>query len=640
MTSKTELISIVKSVFRQYRRYLQRYDIGVLSEGWLAESVLIEAYWLAGDVQTAEAKGYAVEALLYWVAERLRAEGQPSWVDHEWRLYNIVYHYYLRGGKVSDLVAQMGIGESAFYKSVKQTIGIVAELLAREAVKKEDFFGRKQAAITRRYNRLSPDLQTILNQLAILRTPAPLELFDGKCLQVLHQHNLVILTEQASIHPEIQSVVAEWVEPTIKITFHSDAAERYVADHAYLEASYHYRLANRMEQAIDLLLAHQEQIFAEEVMERLQIECRALRGVSVSAEKKAQLQLIIGRVALWLENGQSAEKAFRQAIGSSDSLTRAAAHYYLGKTLQTNRVDAALQHFAQAIQLLAGRVHAILVQVYIDRAWIFLRERVELVSAEANLTQAQTCLKQLPRDPMLESSLYSVWARFSELQGGTLTAIEHAWRAWQLAHEVRTPRRIMNTAHNLGVLYFNQQQATQALPYFTECLEQARKTNNGYFVGSSLMHMGGCYYLLSDYVQAQQLYQQAYDYFSTLGVGYGHVACCYNLAELLVETGEVATAQQFYAEGIALVRSLKMDTHLQQFEAMGEKFVELSAELDIYEPEMINYTRRHHKITNKAACILLPITERQVLRILRDLCKKGFLQRQGKGRSTHYILVC
>ncbi|MGB1249128.1 MAG: tetratricopeptide repeat protein [Candidatus Promineifilaceae bacterium] len=639
MVSKTELVPIVKNVFRQYRRYLKWRDIGVLSEGWLASNVLVEAYWLTDDVQTAESRGYAVEALLYWVAMRLRGQGKHSWVESNWRLYNIVYHYYLQGGKVADLIKRIGIGEAAFYKSVKRAVDVTAELLAREVIEQGDFFGRKQAAITRRYNRLDPELQSILNQLAVLRTPTPLELFDGQHLQTLHQYNLVHLTERVSIHPEIQEITVDQIKPVTRIELHRAAAQSYAADHAYLEASYHYRLANEVEQAIDLLTNYQEQIFVEETIEQLQIECWALQGASVSAEKKAQLQLVIGRVALWLENGQSAEKAFRQAIGSSERLTQATAYYYLGKTLQTNRVDAALQHFSRAIQLLEAYAHPILVRVYIDRAWIFLRERVALISAEASLTQAQICIKQIPHDPALDSDLHSAWARFYELKGETSAATTHAWRAWQLAHEAINPRGIMNTAHNLGVLYCNQQQATQAISYLTECLEQARKTNNGYFIGSSLMHLGGCHYLLSSYAQASQLYQQAYDYFSMSGVGYGHVACCHNLAELFIETGEVTPARQFYAEGIALLRSLNMDSHLQEFEALGARFVELSAELTPHEQKVINHTRRHNKITNKTACALLPITERQVLRILRDLCKKGFLQRQGKGRATHYILV-
>ena len=255
MTLKTVLIPIVKNVLRKYRRYLQRRDVALLSEGMLSNNVLVDAYWLSGDEQTAETKGYAVEALIYWIAARLRGHGEHSWTDYEWRLYNVVYYYYLQGGKVADLVERMGIGEAAFYKSVKRSTDVVAEILAREMNEQEDFFGRKRIAILRRYARLPSHLQQTLDQLAILQTPASLDLFDSQHIQKLRQHNL-ILAEQVMIHPEIQAIVAQQIELNTKERLHQAAADRCVAQQDYLAACFHYRSANQIERAVAVLVQH------------------------------------------------------------------------------------------------------------------------------------------------------------------------------------------------------------------------------------------------------------------------------------------------------------------------------------------------------------------------------------------------
>ena len=66
---------------------LREGDLLALAASPLAQSSLVESYFLSGEPITADTRGRIVRSLLRWAIERLRPEGEQSWIKPAWRNY-------------------------------------------------------------------------------------------------------------------------------------------------------------------------------------------------------------------------------------------------------------------------------------------------------------------------------------------------------------------------------------------------------------------------------------------------------------------------------------------------------------------------------------------------------------------------
>jgi ATP-dependent DNA helicase RecG len=60
--------------------------------------------------------------------------------------------------------------------------------------------------------------------------------------------------------------------------------------------------------------------------------------------------------------------------------------------------------------------------------------------------------------------------------------------------------------------------------------------------------------------------------------------------------------------------------------------------LSLEEKEILLYLLKNNKITRKEVIEILNIQKTKAHEILSSLVEKGFIQREGKGRSTYYVL--
>src|SRR5262245_19774270 len=72
-----------------------------LAESPLAHSALVEDCGLAGEPRTPDMRARALQAVLRWGVERLRPDGAYRWPANAWRAYNILFHFYGEGERLS-----------------------------------------------------------------------------------------------------------------------------------------------------------------------------------------------------------------------------------------------------------------------------------------------------------------------------------------------------------------------------------------------------------------------------------------------------------------------------------------------------------------------------------------------------------
>ena len=104
----------------------------------LAQSSLVSACFLADEPVSLDTRGRALTAVLAWAVERLRPAGEPQWMAYPWRMYLILYHFYLNGMRVSTLAEQMGVVEQTLYDARPAAFSAVAGVLRQELAEPQD----------------------------------------------------------------------------------------------------------------------------------------------------------------------------------------------------------------------------------------------------------------------------------------------------------------------------------------------------------------------------------------------------------------------------------------------------------------------------------------------------------------------
>ncbi|MGB0389056.1 MAG: tetratricopeptide repeat protein [Ardenticatenaceae bacterium] len=633
-----------------------------LAKSDLAQSSLVASCFLSGEAVTSIVRGRAMQSVLRWGVEQLRPHGEHSGIEINFRNYNILDGSYIKGMAVAEVAELMGISDQHFYRLRPQAIESLTRVL-REVLASEPPPELKQYFIADRYASHTPDEQRILRIAATCRYPIPITLIhqmwplprseERKWRDADIQasiHNLVMagllvsdeLGINISVHPEMRQHLLTLLSPQERQEWHEAAGKYYQKQQQYVEAARHLRLATVPEQAAQLLIDHYQDVVDDLQLEELHNLLAKFRSAELPDHLWWRLKLVSGQVAEVMADLERALAEYGVALGATEIDIKAEAYYRRAKVLELQNLDEALAHFWRGIELLeqANRHDALLIKMYIDSAWIFIQEREDLEQAEKHLKRAEQLIP--PQNRRDRVKLHETWATFLFHKREPENALQQRWQAWVIAQELQDTHLMIDTAHNLGVDYAVVGQYKKALSYLEKSKELAIKASNHRIEGSCNSQMGACYFWLAQYQEALHYYELAYEVFVKSGNRNWQAGACHNLAEVHAELGDRHLLQHYFHEGVKIAQELQHQPFLQAFDELARKYPDLflpSLSLNERQLQAFDHVKQHGKITNRKHRELTGAAKKTAGRDLQHMVEKGILKKEGKGRSTHYVLA-
>ncbi len=650
---------------------LREGDLLALGASPLAYTSLVEECFLSGEPITADGRGRILRSLLRWGIERLRPEGEASWVKASWRNYNILSHFYLEGTRASALAESMAIAEQTLYQLRAQSINALTQVMRSELQQPENSQSRKNVVNNDRYARLSETQQQILRLAAVFAGAIPARLLHTLA-NSLGNHDALAATQQLvlnhlmssdaqgsefAVHPQLRASLLTLLMPEERQIAHRIAAEHYASQRNFLEAARQWRAANQPATAAHSLIEHQRDIIDNLQVDELAALIAQFRTSELSAGLWARLKILAGEIAEFTHNFEVALAEYQQALAAPDLHTKALAYYRRAKAFEQTNSDESLAHYARCVQLLekaaAGSMEeserlTLLGNVYIDRAWLQMQVRADLARAEDDLLRARLLLDATPalRDQPVWCDLYNALGEFYHRSGKPQLAVEHSWQAWLAANEARDLQRMSKTAHNLGLVYMdNLRQYDRALEYLHKSEELAHQTGNRQMEGLSAMSIGACHYWLGDLEAAIQQYEAAASLFAEGGNRALLARTLFGLAEAHATLGQSEPARQHHQQGMAIAAQLGDQSALNDFSELAKQHSFLQAgagfascELLARQQNALTYVQQHGQITNREYQNLTGVSQKQSVRDLNELVERGYLVRAGQGRAVCYQL--
>lgn len=626
-----------------------------LADVLLAHTPLVEACFLEGEVVGHAERARIMAAMLHWAVDKLSPGGEPNWLASSWRHYHVLAGYYLEGRRVAELAEQLAIVEQTFYSWRTTALQAVSRVIFQELLTPQDLNGRCRYALKARYNHYTSREQKLLRWLSIfapgefvpqiwLEQFLPAENWAEE-VQHLRLMGVILANEPATavaLHPGLHAFISLLLPANEKKTWHQLAAQQAQQRQEYLAAACHWQWAGDFVALAQTLITYRQAIFDANQADGLRALLIAFPFAELNTlpTLQAQLKIVAGKVAEYVQNMEAAIADYGEALGAPDLPTKAQAYYLRAKALQRHNVDESLAHFEYGIELVATAVEPDLLSLHvnmiIDRAWIFIQERPDPVRATADLAQAEAIIP--PQDRALWADLYNAQAGLAYQKKNLQEALSYRLKAWVAASETQDLERMTKMAYNLGQAYLWLQEYAPGLDYLKKSSDLAQKAGNLQMQGLSHKGMGSCYFLQGQMGNAIVHYQMAYVLWDKTKNANWRSVICYDLAEAYATLGDLATARRYFNEGQALAAELGASRTVAAFTALATQHPGLVLALNERQQLALGEAQKTGAITKQAYAALTAVSPSQAHRDLQALCEMGLLQMQGKGRATQYIL--
>lgn len=649
---KAAFNALVGDAFKLYREG----DMLGLAQLPLVGSSLTDAYFLNHEPKSQPRQSQAMQTVLRWMVDKLSPGGKHSWTAARWRHYNILHHFYLHETRVTELADHMAIAEQTWYQLRPRAIEAAATLLREALVAPQYGTELKNYGIASRYDDCEAQAQRILRLMAIFRQPIPNRLIYQMeaesnqarlqpAIQALLDHDLLLTDAQGAellAPPEIRPYLLKMLQPQERIDWHQAAGIYYQTQHDYLEAAWHFRAANNAPKAALVLIEQVKPIIDSFQVEALRDLLNEFRFVEINDKNLwAELKLVDGRVASHLEDVDTALARYGEALSATDLQIKSRAYFERGQAFKLKNLDEALTHYGYCIELLvdSSPPHPLLIQAFIERAWIFIQDRQDWSRAEQDLGQVEALISRDNRT--MWADLHNAWGELYYRRQDLAGAIEHQLQAWLAAHEIQDGTRQIRMGHNLGQFYVEAKQYQQGLDYLQRTQALAQQTGHRTAEAACYKSIGACYFWLEQYDQAISHYQQAYQIFAEMGNLTWQAYVCYDLAEVYLLTAQPLLGQQQFEQATQLAQRLDNEDVLSLLADLARQYPAVkpaTADLHERQQQAFAFVKQHGQISNRQYRELTGISQKQAVRDLKDMVTKDIFAAVGQGRARRYVL--
>lgn len=658
--SAAALLPLVETTLKLCERAGREQAWSLLATAPLAATPLVTTLLADAERTRPEQIGLATYAVIQWGIDQLRADGAPSWTAYGWRTYLILFHAYLQGVSFTHLAEKLMISEQTVYQSRRNAVARLAKLLYNELTAPQAIDLRTLYYIGRRYQRYTPGEQAILQLVVIVtnsENPLPLSALTTLAVQTSDQPAEQL---QQQIHyllatGALLADASAPASPTITLAppfghylttlgageltaAYRRLAAFYCATSEWPHASDHFQQAGDHQSAALLLVTHQRTLVNNGETAQLLAALQRFTPDQVDGACWAQIQLLVGDLALQQQDLQRAVRAYQGALGAVDVATKALAYYKRARAFLSLNLDETLLHYEMAIDLLtaAQPTHPLLTRIQCDRAWFYIQEKPNLPKAAALLTELDATLPSL--DCLGRSYVANAWAELYHYKAQDDVALEQRLRAWLLANESLDREWTIIVGYNLGNDYVALGQYSQALTYYRQSRELAHHTGDQAMQGLIEKAIGGAYFWLADYAGALAHYQAGYTHLRRIGRNHWLVNLCYDLAEVYALLWDYPAFCRYLAEGRQLCEQLRNHQLLAQLETLSATLAWMHPFND-RQRAALHQVKTTGAITNRDYQTITGCAQRQAVRDLNELCDQRILRREGEGRGVRYVAV-
>ena len=641
-----------KKLLTDALRLYREGDLLTLSASPLAQTALLERWYVGNAPSTSDARGRAMQAMLRWLVARLRPSGPQQWTAQQWRSYNVLTAFYLEGCRVAELAERLAVAEQTVYPARAQAVATLSKLLREELAVAPD--AQPNYAIIEVYGGLPAAQQTLLRLASVFRQALPAAVvYDLARVAAVEaiEHHLLALTDSTMLlvddqrrafllQPKLRPYLRTLLTPEENRQW-QHAAHAWAAQQGdYLLAATHLRRSGDAAAAAHLLLQHHQAIIDDLHLPELRRMLGEFHAGEVgNLNLWARLKLLMGDVAMQLEDVDTALREYQQALRAPDLVIKAEAYGKRGRAFRATNTDEAMAHVAYAVELLEATAaqHPLLFQLRIEQAWMLFQDRAHLDRAAQALQHAETLVERTDRAQV--SDLRNAWGTFYAHRNDHQRAMEEHRQAWLAANEIADTTRMTHTAHNLGNDYCALAQYPQALDYLQQSAALAAQTGNRRMQGLCSKNIGACFFWMGRYEDAIQAYQQAHAIFVEMQNRNWQATVCYDLAEAYAEQGDAANMRLFFDEAVALARSSGLDRLLNDLDELAARYVGLyppAHTLNERQHHALDWLKAHASITNLEYRTLTNVSPKQAARDLQELAEHQLVIRVGEGRATRY----
>jgi tetratricopeptide (TPR) repeat protein len=671
------------------------WKLSALGESWLADTSLIEACLLAGDEDSVQARGVAVQVTLDWALEKLREGG--GWasfgaVEYYRQSADVLQKRYVEGLSNRQYADLRIIDDQTAHSRRKKAIQRVLQILGQELQAPSCALRRKQLMIERRYADCSAEEQLLLRLVAISSSPSSVGAAVGTCFgeaiaidlvrQVedialencifpLLSKNLLLSDDemrQLDVHPELRHYLLTLLTPDERLRWYRAIAAFYEQQCDWSRAVPHYQLAGLPLAAAALLIgqandARSERFSAPSLvvptghdmsegalpLADLQGHLAAFKQADLPLDIWAQLKIMAGRAAELSKELEVAIEAYREALAAEDDVIKAEAYYLLACLYEQQDIDAAFEHYEACKRHLTtantAKSRELLANAALRQAWLFIVHRPDFEKAEENLQEAQQILSCYEQEHSLRSDLHTTWGTFymysPSPQANPQLEYQHRWRAWQEASEAQDIELLINTTYNLAISCIRTGKYEQARRHLQQSQTLAKQAGNKRMEVLSQKGIGDCYRLGSlEYDKAIEYYLEAYHDFDSKGYDYWQAEVCEDLVEAYIALGKTLQAKKYFDQGLLLADQLENNPLKAKFAMLAESYIELTPGLQNRQRQAIGYIRQKGSISNKELRQLTGVkSNRTAASDLNKLVERGICVKVGKGRATRYELA-
>ena len=404
------------------------------------------------------------------------------------------------------------------------------------------------AVLRRLWVRLEPEERRMMQRLAVLGNPAPLDAWPDatEVLRGLAQRRLVMEDGLGAVelHPALRGPIYAEIAPDLRDTLHREAAHLRLAYGEFTTAAYHFYHARRPGDAIRSWYPRRTQEIQRGEAEAALAIFGEIARRGLSKQEKQALALILAelyKLAGELEAGRTRLQE-EDWQGESELNTRAnALRAEFAEAL--GYPESALQTYGE-VMVTTSRLLGQLVHVRRQRSMLYLRQKQrEEAWAEAQLAECQ---------------LHNLRGELQEEDGRYAEALASYEAALTLATELNDTTSLALTEGNLASLYGRKQDLTRAVEYSQSAIRRCREIGDVYSMAKLTMNLSYIYIQTQQFEQAVDAAKTALRTFKAIGSPYYSAVSAVNLAEAYLETGELEQAEEIAFEALHLEEAQTM----------------------------------------------------------------------------------
>ncbi len=597
-----------------------------------------------------------VQAVLRWGLRQLRPAGPQNWHDNFWRHYNVLHAFYLDGASVAVLAERMGIAEQTFYEWRSTAVSVFAQILYQECYQPRDLYGRQLQLIRQKYQQLSPGATSLLNLVTTANGSLPLRpLFNAAEINTfneLEDRYLLIFTNEGKevTQPDnLRHLLDEILSEEQRVASHSQLFAKFLQAEMLPAAIQHAFASGQVEQTVHLVVHNETQLFQQGDPSELQQLWRKIvrlgaQTAGIGANEWAQFLMIAAKTAEWAEALDLALDYSRQALSAPDNETKIRAYYQRAKLLSRVNLDECLSHYAVCLDLIERsgllasdeeEIKKLTTRMLIDRAWIFIQERPNYPKADADLQRAEAVIPAA--DSALWCDLYNVRAGLIARSQSAQEAMPYRLQALTSAEASGDIERMTKMAYNVGMDTMFGGDYENGRTYLSKSLQWALTSGNQQTLGLAHKGLGNCAFFTAAYEDAIAHYKKAFDIWCATNNKNWQVYISYDLVEAYATVGQLTQARQQLEFGKNLAAELGNERILAELNELTQTFPALQFELSQRQAQALAHLDAHGSMTRQAYIDLTGVAKSQAYRDLDEMCELGLIERQGKGRGTHYL---